>query len=108
MNTIGCSPTYYILGHIEKWNSTAPFSRRSFAHQRPVTTVFRQGFSIPKIDWYDQSITHETSPRPLRGMQQQASEQAGATNGAMYRARKSYNGEFSVNLSAVKTRWVEF
>jgi hypothetical protein len=41
-------------------------------------------------------------------MQQQASEQAGATNGAMYRARKSYNGEFSVNFSAVKTPWVEF
>jgi hypothetical protein len=37
-----------------------------------------------------------------------SSEQAGATNGAVYRARKSYNGEFSVKLSAVKTRWVEF
>jgi hypothetical protein len=29
-------------------------------------------------------------------MQQRASKQAGATNGAVYRARKSYNGEFSV------------
>jgi hypothetical protein len=41
-------------------------------------------------------------------MQQQASEQAGATNGAMYRTGKSYNGEFSVNFTAVKTPWVEF
>jgi hypothetical protein len=45
---------------------------------------------------------------PLRGMQQGASEQAGATNGAVYRARKSYSGEFFVNFSAVKTRWLEF
>ncbi len=78
-----------------------PFSRRSSAHQRPVAAVSRQGFSTPKIDWYDQSITHETNPRgtppppscilsrdaqyagvlrtqilsycPLRGMQQRAS-----------------------------------
>ncbi len=37
-----------------------------------------------------------------------SSEQAGATNGAVYRARKGYNGKFSVNFSAVKTCWVEF
>jgi hypothetical protein len=43
--------------------STAPFSRCFSAYQRPVATVSRQGFSSPKIDWYDQSITHETNPR---------------------------------------------
>jgi hypothetical protein len=37
-------------------------------------------------------------------MQQQASEQAGATNGAVYSGHKSYNDDFSVNSSAVKTR----
>jgi hypothetical protein len=97
-----------------------------------VAAVSRQSFSSPKTNWYDQSITHETNPRggahlvsrdaqyagvlraqissycPLRGMQQRGSEQAGATNGAVYRARRSYNGKFSVNFSAVKTRWVEF
>jgi hypothetical protein len=46
-----------------KQYSTAPFSRRSSAHQQPVAAVSRPGFSSPKIDWYDQSITHETNPR---------------------------------------------
>jgi hypothetical protein len=37
-----------------------------------------------------------------------SSEKVGATNGAMYRALKRYNGELSINFSAVKTHWVEF
>ncbi len=40
--------------------------------------------------------------------QHRASKQAGATNGAVYRTRKSYDAEFSVNFSALKICWVDF
>jgi hypothetical protein len=33
----------------------SPFSRRSSTRKRPAAAVSRQGFSSPKIDWYDQS-----------------------------------------------------